>query len=184
MSFSIDSLTLDSDTKGILKILLEDEVILRCLYYEPTSASDNIFNITPERPRITSKSLQERFNEFYIRSNGNEAYISNWVNLNSLTTQKHGYLFFYPDSISLTKSIAPVVYNFDIFLPESWHKFNNCLYIVTKRCAEILKNSRGFGDVGKVNGLDANPIFTENKEGYCGMRVVFANESFTENRIN
>lgn len=184
MSFSIKSLALDNDTKEILKILLNDEVILRAISYEPDSASDNVFTITPSRPNITDKSLQERFNEFYLGLNEHESYIANWASLNSLTTEKHGYIFFYPDEISLEKSISPIIYNFDIFIPQSWHKYNNCLYVAVRRCAEIIKNSRTFGDVGRVNGIGAIPLFSENKEGYCGMRLTFGSMSFVENRTN
>ena len=165
---------LDKDTKAILKVMLEDEILLRCLSIKPASASDNVLDISLARPSIIgTTTLQERFEEFYFSK---DATFINWAKYPEQSLVEKGRVYFYPANLSIKGEIDRNRYHFDIYIPYSWHKMNNSTYIAIRRLVQLFKNEKIFGNVGNINGEMISTII--NVESYVGYKMILSNYDF------
>jgi hypothetical protein len=165
---------LTDDTKNILLTMLNDENLLRFLTIPPLKATEDLTVITSTRPSITqTKTLQERFNEYYLAS---QPVFVNWARLPKETDEEKGRICFYPGVGYLRDNIDKSNYLFDCFVPFNWHKLDNRGFKVVRRLLELMKNTRVFGDIGKVNAERIIPILTI--EGYVGYQVIMSNYNF------
>lgn len=161
-------LNFTEDSKNILQTLLDDELTLRYLTFKPNDANDDVTIITQERPSLLiTKTYEQRFSEYYLSE---DPYLINWQLKPNPSFQK-GLISFYPNITSFKNYTARSQYAFDIYLPYSWHKLNNCCYHVVKRMIDLFLDQDIFGNFGKINVDRIRPI--RDMEGYAGYRINF-----------
>jgi hypothetical protein len=167
---------LDQDTKNILFAMLNCEDLLRLLTISPQNPRDDVTAITTARPSITgTKSISQRANEFYF-TEGQPVFI-NAINYPDEDTKEKGRVCFYAGRMNFKNIISPQSYVFDIYLPYSWHRYNNGCYKAMREIVMLFKRSQTFGDLCEVSGSNIIPIATVPK--FVGYRMEFTNFNYT-----
>lgn len=167
---NLNHLCLEDDVKNILKILLNDDDILKMLSIPP---SDSTHDVLTEPSIVGAKKLSERFNEYYL---SDDPLFVNWSVFPNEDWEQHGRICFFPGKIGLKGTTDNCQYYFHCFVPFEWHKKTNVGIKVLRRLVQLFKGTYEFGNIGKVDFNDAVPL--RGIDEFVGFQVVAYNWNF------
>jgi hypothetical protein len=150
--------------QDIYKILTQDEIILRLLYYKPINANDNPLDLNKEN--ILDKPIEEKWEIIMDR-------IKTTPTTDKLDIEPKCRVCFYPSRRGNTNNYlyATQQVTFDVLVHFDYDNVDLRLSWICDRINELLFDKRITG-IGKINFVSGSSI-PQPIEKYIGYRLIY-----------
>lgn len=166
------------------KHAIQDEKLMRLLFYIPKDRNDDVTIKTTSRPDIVNAVVDQKYNNGGgIENVSSFDVISSVVKLRKrkdgdLDGNRSNALFIHPDIFKndLTGTFNPALFqqftNFDVYVSEDNQHIGLTLTKILDRLVELYNNQRVWGT--KPTYIDSTSVL-DDEEGYSGVRITFRN---------